>query len=121
MNRLTTDGHKAYLDDVEDALGAEIDYAQLRKIYGPTRKETNEVRCSLSQCMGAKRAVISGMPDYQHISTSFTERQNLTMKMSMCRFTRLTNDFSKKVVMFLSQQKFHHTLQKACLQLWPTV
>jgi IS1 family transposase len=100
LNRvqLTTDGHKAYLDAVESAFGYYVDYAQLVKLYGKGGKEDSaEAKYSPPKCNGAKKQPQLGLPDKAHISTSFAERANLTMRMTMRRFTRLTNAFSKKL------------------------
>jgi IS1 family transposase len=117
--QLTSDGHKAYLDAVDLAFGTNIDYAMLVKLYGAVRDK--EATYSPAKVISCRAVPITGKPETEHISTSYVERSNLTMRMSMRRFARLTNAFSKKVehhiaalslyFMFYNFCRVHQTLR----------
>ena len=94
--QITSDGHRVYLTAIESAFGSEVDYAMLVKIYGADPRE-EETRYSPAQCTGIQMSVISGRPDPKHISTSFVERRNWSVRTAMRRYTRLSNGFSRKI------------------------
>jgi IS1 family transposase len=122
--QLTTDGHRVYLDAVENAFGSNVDYAMLVKIYGADA--ANDTKYSPAECISCRTVEMNGRPNPQHISTSHVERQNLTMRMGMRRFTRLTNGFSKKIENHFCSIAIHFMHYKFCrihktLRVTPTM
>ena len=119
--QVTTDGLKLYIKPIENAFGANVDYSMLVKLYGEPHGSQQERRYSSGQCCGTIKGVVCGDPNPAHVSTSFVERQNLTMRMSMKRFARLSNGFSKKIenhehavamhYMFYNFGRIHKTLR----------
>ena len=112
--QLTSDGHKAYIEAVEGAFGGDVDYAQLVKVYGDAKEA--EKRYSPPVCVGARKRRVEGRPDPAHVSTSYVERNNLTMRMSIRRFTRLTNAFSKKIENHAHSVALHFMYYNFCRQ-----
>ncbi len=112
--QMTTDGHRPYLEAIESAFGNDIDYARLIKIYGSDGKPSPEKRYSPSKYVEAKKIVVTGNPEKSGVNTSYVERQNLTMRMSMRRFTRLTNAFSKKIENHMHAISLHYMYYNFC-------
>jgi IS1 family transposase len=110
--QITTDGLRVYAEAIEGAFGCEVDYAMLVKIYG--NESQPDTRYSPAECIGCQQANVIGWPDKRHISTSHVERQNLTMRMQMRRFTRLTNGFSKKLENHVAQVALHYMFYNFC-------
>ena len=107
--QLTTDGHKVYLEAVDNAFGIAVDFAQLIKIYGGETGNTTQVRYSPGECIRIDKRLVMGKPIEADISTSHVERQNLNMRMGMRRFTRLTNAFSKKMANHMAMVALYTT------------
>jgi hypothetical protein len=105
--QLSTDGFKVYLTAIEEAFGADIDYAMIVKIYGHSEDDDSK-RYSPAECIGCEKEVIAGNPNMALVSTSYIERQNLTMRMGIRRFTRLTNGFSKKIENHMHAVALHY-------------
>ena len=114
--QLTSDGHKAYLEAVEGAFGGDVDYAQLVKLYGTEGGVSSDKRYSPAECTGIRKRCVEGDPDPAYVSTSYAERNNLTMRMSMRRFTRLTNAFSKKIENHVHSVSLHFMYYNFCRQ-----
>jgi IS1 family transposase len=110
--QITTDGHRAYVEAIEGVFGMDVDYAMLIKLYGnPVSPDT---RYSPGEVIGTETVVVTGNPDLKHVSTSYVERQNLTMRMSMRRFTRLTNAHSEKLANHEAAIALHYMHYNFC-------